>query len=321
MPQFDKPLDELQRYDPPETPPADFDSFWHDTLAAQPTAGPAMFTRVDQDVLKLVDAHDVTFAGYAGQAVRAWFIEPAGNQDRLPCLVRYIGYGGGRGMPVDHLAPTACGFAQLVMDTRGQGGVWSRGETPDEHGAGSQHPGFMTRGIESRETYYFRRVIIDAVRAVETAAAHPHVDPQRVAVIGGSQGGGLAIAAAALAPERVRLLLADVPFLCHFRRATTLIDSMPYAEIGRYLKVHRDRVEQVFETLAYFDGVHFAPRIRARCLFSTALMDETCPPSTVYAAYNRITAEKQIVVYPFNAHEGGGGDHLVQQLRFARAHL
>ena len=85
--------------------------------------------------------------------------------------------------------------------------------------------------------------------------------------------------------------------------------------------MHRDRVEQAFATLAYFDGVHFAPRITARCLFSVALMDLTCPPSTVFAAYNRGTAPRDIAVYEFNNHEGGGPYQLAAHLRLARTFL
>ena len=127
--------------------------------------------------------------------------------------------------------------------------------------------------------------------------------------------------AAGLAGGRVKLAMPDVPFLCHYRRATELTDRAPYSEITAYLKVHRDRVEQAFQTLAYFDGIHFAPRIAARCLFSAALMDMVCPPSTVFAAYNRVTAPKEIRLYTYNEHEGGGPFQAAEQLRFAAEHL
>jgi cephalosporin-C deacetylase len=131
----------------------------------------------------------------------------------------------------------------------------------------------------------------------------------------------MTIAAAALAPDRVKLAMPDVPFLCHYRRAVELTDQLPYLEITQYLKVHRDRVERVFRTLSYFDGAHFARRIRAQCLFSAALMDMICPPSTVFAAYNRVTSPKQMRLYAFNEHEGGGPFQMMEQLKFARACL
>lgn len=319
---FDKPLSELRTYLAPDTEPADFDAFWARTLsetAAYPLD--ARFEPVEDTIYELVRVSDVTFNGFGGQPIKGWLIEPAGNTRRLPCIVTYIGYGGGRSLPVDHVATAAAGFVNFVMDTRGQGSSWAPGATPDDVGSGAHYPGFMTKGIESPETYYFRRVYADAVRAIEAAATHPHVDPARIAVAGGSQGGGISIAAAALAPDRVKLAMPDVPFMCHIRRATEITDSLPYNEIVRYLKCHRDRVEQAFRTLAYFDGVNLAPRIRARCLFSVGLMDPICPPSTVFAAYNRVNAPKDIRWYDYNEHDGGGPFHVVERLRFAKALL
>lgn len=319
---FDLPLERLQTYCSPDAEPADFDAFWRQTLdeTARIAVG-AEYVRLEDRIYRLVDVYDVTFRGFGGQAIKGWFLEPAGNDRRLPCVVTFIGYGGGRSLPLDHLAPVMSGFAHFVVDTRGQGSEWSAGDTADDAGAGPHLPGFMTRGIESPQTYYYRRLITDAVRAVQAAAAHRHVDPTRIAVTGSSQGGGLAIAAAGLAGTTVKLLMADVPFLCHFRRAVTMVDTLPYAEIARYLRCHRGRSEQVFRTLDYFDAVNFASRVSARSLLSVGLMDTVCPPSTIYAAYNRIPAPKEMRVYDFNQHEGGGAAHTVERLRFAIEHL
>jgi cephalosporin-C deacetylase len=129
-----------------------------------------------------------------------------------------------------------------------------------------------------------------------------------VAVTGGSQGGGITLAVAGLVGNLVAAA-PDVPFLCDFGRAVTLIDRDPYGEIVRYLKVHRDHVQPALRTLAYFDGASLARRATAPALFSVGLMDEVCPPSTVYAAYNHYAGPKDIVEYPFNDHEGGASFH------------
>jgi cephalosporin-C deacetylase len=324
MAHFDFPLEKLQSYNPAEKPPRDFDAFWKKTLAeSNKAAGDEQphFVQLTDPFYKTVDVYDVTFKGYMGQPVKAWFIEPANNEKPLPTWVSFIGYGGGRSLPVDHTLPCAGGFAHFVMDTRGQGSNWSPGHTNDDAPAGPQYPGFMTRGIQSPETYYYRRVFTDAARAVHAAAQHPHVDAKRIAVTGGSQGGGISLAAAALSGKNVKLCMADVPFLCHFKRATTIVDSNPYFEIASYLKAHRDQVDNTYNTLAYFDGIHFALRITARTLISVALMDNVCPPSTIYAAYNRIKAKKEIAIYHFNNHEGGGAFQNTNRLRFATQHL
>ena len=95
----------------------------------------------------------------------------------------------------------------------------------------------------------------------------------------------------------------------------------PYGEIARFLAMHRDKIETVFRTLTYFDGVCFAGRATAPALFSAGLMDDVCPSSTVYAAYNAYRGEKQIVDYEFNNHEGGGARHELIRLQWLQEQL
>jgi cephalosporin-C deacetylase len=321
---FDLPLEQLREYRPSREEPADFDSFWATTLAtarAHPLA--ATFEPIDVG-LRTVRSYDVTFAGYGGQPIRGWLLLPALRDSApLPCVVEYIGYGGGRGLPLDWLIWSSVGYAHLVMDTRGQGSNWRPGDTPDlvEGGSDPAFPGYMTRGISDPTTYYYRRVVVDAVRAVEAAASHPDIDSNKIAVSGASQGGGLAIAAAGLVPDLVASL-PDVPFLCHFRRALQITDSAPYSEIVGYLRSHRTSVDRVFQTLAYFDGMNFAARARCPTLFSVGLMDTICPPSTVFAAYNHWSADsKQIRVWPYNQHNGGETFQTREKISFLRTLL
>jgi cephalosporin-C deacetylase len=316
---FDKPLEQLRSYLPDRDEPADFDAFWESTLAeARGFPLNAQFAPLDFG-LRSVETFDVTFSGYGGQPIKGWLQLPRQRSGPLPAVVEYIGYGGGRGFPSDWLLWSSAGYAHLVMDTRGQGSSWNKGDTadPEPEGTNPHFPGFMTRGVLSPQTYYYRRVFTDAVRAVEAARSHPAIDAARVAVTGGSQGGGIALAASGLVPDLVASM-PDVPFLCHYRRATEITDSHPYQEIARYCLTHRDKVEQVFATLAYFDGVNFATRANSSSLFSVGLMDEICPPSTVFAAYNHYAGPKDIRIWHYNHHEGGGTYQTVEKLRFLR---
>jgi cephalosporin-C deacetylase len=317
MPFFDLPLEELRNYRPERVEPADFDAFWANTLK-ETRQHPlnAKFEQVDYG-LRAVETFDVTFSGYGGQPIKGWFLLPRHRSSALPCIVEFIGYGGGRGFPVNWLAWVSAGYAHLVMDTRGQGSSWLNGDTPDPESEGSNphFPGFMTRGILSPQTYYYRRVFTDAVRAVESARSHPAVDTNRVAVTGGSQGGGISLAVSAL-ESSINACAPDVPYLCHYRRATQIVGTNPYAEISNYLKTHRDKVETVFRTLSYFDGLNFAVRAKAPALFSVGLMDDICPPSTVYAAYNYYAGKKDICIYEYNNHEGGAHFQTIEKIKF-----
>lgn len=318
MPFFDLPLDQLEEYRPDVREPADFDVFWATTLDEHPWRANGMTLTDVETGLRGVRVQDLSFPGFGGAPIAAWVISPT-TPGPHPAVVHYVGYGGGRGLPEEHLVWAGAGFVQVVMDTRGQGAAWGTGgATADTgHAGGPAVPGVMTRGIEDPQDYYYRRLYVDAHHAVEAAAALEQVDATRVAVTGGSQGGALAIAAASLNP-RVAALMADVPFLCHFERAVGLTGREPYEEIVRYLAVHRDKEEQAYSTLSYFDNVNLGKRATAPALFSTALMDAVCPPSTVFAMRNHYGGPSEIEVYRFNGHEGGATYQLRKQLAWLK---
>ncbi|MHA6627426.1 acetylxylan esterase [Pseudonocardia sichuanensis] len=322
----DLSLDELVRYRPSVREPVDFDDFWSKTLAEARTHDLDVEAEEVDTPYRTTTVRDVSFRGFGGDRVGAWFTVPRGVDGPLPAVVEFIGYNGGRDLPGESLRWASAGYAHLLVDTRGQGARWGGGgRTGDPHGSGPSTPGFMTRGIEHPDTYFYRRVFTDAVRAVEAVRTLPGVDPAQVAVQGISQGGGITLAVAGLVPDLVAVM-PDVPFLCHFARALDICDKDPFAEITRYLAVHRPRVDDVLHTLSYVDGVNFAKRATAPSLFSVALMDLVCPPSTVYAAYNhygsnhyageRPDVRKDIEVYRFNDHEGGESYQRQAQIRW-----
>jgi cephalosporin-C deacetylase len=316
---FDLPLDELRAYHSDSVAPGDFDAFWAKTLEEAREFDLAVrFEPVDAG-LSTIRVYDVTFAGFGGHPVKGWLRLPADAGEPVPLVVEFMGYGGGRGLPHQDLLWASSGRAHFVMDTRGQGSSGAGGGgTADPVGSAPAYPGFMTRGIDDPENYYYRRVFTDAVRAVEAARSHPLADATRTVALGTSQGGGIGIAVGGLVPDLVAVA-PDVPFLCDFPRATRLTDRHPYREIGLYLKTHRGRTEGALRTLSYFDAVHFAARGRAPALFSAALEDQTCPPSTVFAAFNAWAgSDKTIEVYEFNDHEGGGPYQEAARLRWLR---
>lgn len=320
MTHFDLPLEELTGYRPDLPEPPDLQQFWAGTLedAARHPLDP-VFAPHDSP-LRTVEVLDASFAGFGGQRVSAWLLLPRHRSGPLPCVVQYVGYGGGRGLPHEELTWSALGYAHLVMDTRGQGSAWRSGVTPDLDPGGSppHAPGFLTQGLPDPDRLYYRRLYVDAVRAIDAAAAHPDVDPAALVTAGASQGGGLSVAASVLrgwlGAGPVAAVLADVPFLAHFRRAAELAADSPYEELVEWLHTHRAQADAAFAALAYVDVAVLAPHGRAPSLWSVAVRDTVCPPSTVFAAHNRYGGPAEMCVWEWNEHEGGAAHQLLEQV-------
>lgn len=320
MPLYDLDAASLVDYRPEVAEPEDFDDFWADTLAGTRAHRLDVEHRAVDARLRTVEVRDVSFAGFGGHRINAWYLRPAGAAaDRLPAVVEFLGYGVGRGLPHSRLLWPSAGYAYLVVDTRGQGtsATAGAGATPDPAGSGVAASGVLTRGIEDPALHYYRRVFADGVRAVDAIRELPGVDQGRVTVTGRSQGGAIAVAVAGLTD--VAAAMPDVPWLCHVRRGVERAPAGPYAEARTYLASHRHEVEMAFRTLSYVDVVNHAKRATAPALFSVALMDTTCPPSTVYAAANHYGGQVTMEVYPFNEHEGGGEFQSDRQLTWLPA--
>ncbi|SDU79288.1 acetylxylan esterase [Jiangella alkaliphila] len=315
--QVDLPIEELEKFHYQEPEPADFDEFWQSTIAAE-TARPldVAFTPVVTE-LQTIDVFDVEFTGYGGARIKGWLLLPARRSGRVPAVVEFLGYGGGRGLPVESLAYASAGFAHAILDTRGQGSTWRAGHTPDPVGSTPAIPGHMTRGLLSRDDYYYRRLYVDAYRFVDVVRSSAEVDTDRLVASGRSQGGALSLVVAGLRSD-VTMIVPHVPFLCAFRRALRMTAESPYGEVSRWLAIHRDQAPAAFATLAYFDGVSFARRATCPAAFSVGLRDVVSPPSTVFAAHNAYGGPKEMVVWEFNGHESGGPEDVLRTIRAVR---
>ena len=316
---FDLPLPELQRYRPEVAEPADFRDFWsYELAAARSHPLDAVFVPAPGHV-RHAEVFELEFAGHYGARIKGWLLVPTELAPRPIMVVEYVGYGGGRGSPLDWLTYSCAGHLHLVMDSRGQGGGWRGSDTPDPHDGGAPGSrGFLTRGILDPRRQYYTRLYIDAVRAVEAAQAHPLGVDLPIVTTGISQGGGLALVAAHLA-DGVAATMPDVPFLSDFERAVRTTPTGPYTEILEFCAVYPQHVAQVFQSLSYLDIVNHAKYIDQPALFSVGLLDEIAPASTVYAAYNSYTGPKVIEVYPYNGHEGGGSRQLHARLGYLEA--
>lgn len=314
MPIYDLDKSDLAEYRIGRSEPADLDDFWHTGLnEAMTTSWAPEFTPVDSP-LRSIEVYDVRFAGFNGDPIKGWLLVPE-TSSPVPCRVEFAFYGGGRGAFTQHVLYPSAGVATFATDNRAQGAWGGLGDTPDPSATstGAEYPGFLTRGLGSPDSYYYKRVYIDAVQAISAAAVHPSIDETRIGVAGASQGGGIALATAALAPDLVKTCHAALPFLCDFSRSSLVAAEGPYLELAVYLGNHLSSIDSVLSVLDYFDNAHLANRIKARTLVSVGLMDATCPPSGVFAAYNAIRGDsKRIAIYDYLTHQASPAHESVE---------
>jgi cephalosporin-C deacetylase len=300
MASIDMSLDALWQYSPTPYAQNDHKSFWEETLKPKGERQLNIKLVGTDDNFKGLTSWRLTFKAVDGVVVSGWVLKPA-HGDGHPGVVVYHGYGGRGARPLEMLPLASQGVAVLSIDCRGQ-----LGDTAESlQASAGQVPGWLTRGIEDPRGYYYRYVYADAVRAVEALAALDGVDAARIAVTGASQGGGMALAAAAL--SRVpRFVWSDVPFLCDFQRAVQLVESLPYSEISAYLRSRPGMAKTVFGTLAYFDVLNLAQWISCRSVVTVSLWDDICPPSTVFGVFHQIgNPNKELHIQQYHRHELG----------------
>jgi cephalosporin-C deacetylase len=297
MPSIDMPLEQMRQYKPPLYREADFEQFW-DTTTRRALEQPLNAELIPYDLpCEGLQCYAVRFDGFEGGRLAGWYVRPV-KHGRFPGVCVYHGYSLRGARPLDLIALAAQGLCVLSMDCRGQ-----NGQSQDALVAGEgQVSGWMTKGIRDPESYYFRYVYADAIRALELLAGRDEVDESRLAITGGSQGGGITIAVAALS-DRPILALPDIPFLCDFRRAIEIAAGGPYAELVTFAKTYPHLHSEMLRTLSYCDTINLAPWISCPTVVCNCLWDDVCPPSTVFASYNHMTCEKRMELFPFHKHE------------------
>ncbi len=312
---IDMPLAELEKYQGRNPKPADFDAFWDASLAELGCVDPRLELRGADFQTDFAECFDAYFTGVGGARVYAKVMRPRCPADRKgPAVVQFHGYSGNSGDWVDKLGYVAAGFTYAALDCRGQGG-----KSEDTASiSGTTLNGHIIRGLDDKpEKLLFRNIYLDCAELVKLVMAMPGVDPARIGVFGGSQGGALTLACASLVPE-INRAAPIYPFLCDYRRVWEMdLAKDAYQELKNYFRHHdplHSREEAVFTRLGYIDNQFLAPRIRARVLMFTGMMDTVCPPSTQFAAYNKITAPKEMVIYPDFGHEHlpGCSDRIMQ---------
>jgi len=308
MPLLDLPLDQLKKYTGRNPRPADFDDYWSDALHQLDKLGAAYTLEPAAFKAPQAEAFHLWFMGVGGARIHAKFLRPKNFSGTIPGVCAFHGYTWHSGNWQDQLALVAQGMAVASLDVRGQGGLSEDNLVVK----GMTHGGHIIRGVDDPNPHnlFFRNVFLDCAHLARILMEMPEVDAGRIGATGGSQGGGLTLACAALEP-RVKLAAPVMPFLCDYQRVWEMdLAKHAYGEIREYFTrfdPQHFRQEAFFERLGYIDLQHLASRIKAEVLWGTGLMDNICPPSTQFAAYNKITSSKNMRVFPDNGHENLSG--------------
>ncbi len=309
MPLIDMPLEKLRSYKGSSPCPKDIDKFWDSSIAEMKGIDPEVELLPSDFQAPYAECFDMYFTGVGGARVFAKLLRPKPLRKKHPAIVMFHGYSGNSGDWCDKLPYVAAGFTVAALDCRGQAG-----NSEDVGGViGNTFKGQIIRGLDSGpEKMLFRQIYLDCAQLAGLVMQLPEVDATRVAAMGGSQGGGLTLACASLEP-RICRAVPVFPFLCDYKRIWDMdLDVNAYAELREYFRWFdptHSREDEVFRRLGYIDVQNITRRIRGKIMMVTGLMDNVCPPSSQFAAYNKITSPKDVVIYPDFGHEGLPGNN------------
>lgn len=323
MPMLDMPLDELKVYQGCTPRPADFDEYWSHALSDLDAVAPGWELVPDADFSAPgVECLHLSFNSVGGVRVHCKLSCPTGASSRqdhaLPAVLFFHGYQCDGGEWTTQFPYSMSGFCYVAMDVRGQTGL-----TPDlsviDHGP--TFGGLVIRGLglDDPQRLLYRHVFLDTVQLVRVMSSLPFVDGSRLGTMGFSQGGGLALACAALSGG-IKRVVSGLPFLCDYKRSWDLdVRTHAYDELHWYFRyndpLHRTEA-RVWNRLGYIDIQNLVERIVCPVTMFTALQDDTCLPSTQFAAYNKIRSEKRLLIYPEGKHEilSGSSDITYQEM-------
>jgi len=304
MPVLDLPLEQLKTYQGLGPRPADHPKFWEAALAEMRGLDPQIEMVHAEFQTPFAECFSLYFTGVGGARIHAKYLRPrVADGEKHPAVLQFHGYTGNSGDWTDKLPYVALGYSMFSMDCRGQGGL-----SEDLGGTrGNTLHGHILRGFdEGPDQLLFRKVFLDTALLASIALNRPEVDPERVSVTGYSQGGALSLVCASLEP-RIFRVAPVYPFLCDFRRVWEMdLAKDAYQDLRDYFRIFdptHQKEQEVFDTLAYIDVQHLVDRIRGEVLMTTCLMDPICPPSTQFAAYNKIQSRKKMILYPDYGHE------------------
>jgi cephalosporin-C deacetylase-like acetyl esterase len=276
---------EPEKLTPPMDPPADFMDFWEQSISMLKDVDPEYtLRRIDREEGAKTDLYEVEMKSYGGLTVRGWLEVPR-KKGKYAALLRVPGY-------TENLEPLDKYDDMIIFsfNTRDHGASDNTGPRTYD---------MWVRGMESKENYFYRGIFLDCIRALDYLESRDDVIMDKLAIWGGSQGGGLSFAIAAL-DSRVKLCIADIPYMCDYPRYFAITH---WNEIDHWFAEDPSHTWQLMnETLSYFDTKYLAKKITCQVIMGIGLQDDTCPPSTSFMTYNLIESRKNFTIYKTEKH-------------------
>ncbi len=305
---FDFPFEQLTAYLGKNPRPPNFEAYWERGLAEMRSLDPQLELVPADFQAPYAECFHMYFTGVGGARVHAKLLRPKDAHQPHPAVLMFHGYASDSGDFADKLSYVGQGYTVAALDCRGQGGL-----SEDPGGVtGNTKNGHIIRGLDNAlkgdpDKLLFRQIFLDTAQLAKIVMEMPDVDPGRVGATGGSQGGALTVACAGLEP-RLKRIAPVYPFLSDYKRVWEMDQAKnAYLELSEYFRRFdptHSRESEIFTILGYIDIQYLAPRIHSEVLWAIGLMDEICPPSSQFAAYNKITSQKEMVIYPDFGHEG-----------------
>lgn len=300
---FEMPLEELKKYTGVNPKPDDFDQYWERALAEMRQVKPEIELIPSDFQTPFAECFDMYFTGVRGARLHAKYLRPRNFNTPHPAILEFHGYSCNSGDWTGKLGYVARGFSVAALDCRGQGGL-----SEDVGGVrGNTLRGHIIRGLDDHEdNLLFRQIFLDTAQLAQIVMEMPEVDGDKVGAMGYSQGGGLTLACASLEP-RIKRLAPVYPFLSDYKRVWEMdLAQSAYEELTEYFRnfdPQHQREDEIYTRLGYIDIQYLVNRIKGEVLMATGLMDQICPPSTQFAAYNKIKSRKEMVLFPDFGHE------------------
>ena len=302
--QLDLTPQQLFEYKGISPKPDDFDAYWDTSMEEMKAVDSNLELIPCKWNFKNVDAFDMYYTGVGGARIHGKYVRPQGIKN-APVIFGFHGYSGHSLDWTELLAFASQGYCIASIDCRGQGGY-----SEDVGGVpGNTLHGHIIRGLESDnpKDLLFRSIFLDCAQLVHIVENFEEVDKSNMFAMGGSQGGALTYVTTALCPQ-IKAACACFPFLSDYKRVWEMdMAERAYVELKEYFRLfdpRHEREDEVFYKLGYIDIQNLAPRIKGKMLMLTGLMDNVCPPSTQFAAFNKISSEKKVIFYPDFGHEG-----------------